>query len=283
MKLAGAVVLYNVSVEVIDILQTYASCLDRLYVVDNSDVPNEQLYGQFESMSNVKLFKTEGNMGIAVALNKAAYQAIRDGYEWLLLMDHDSSFQVDVLEEYKRRIEEDASQSVAIYAPSHFQMKKGEGETERFVHEAITSGSIISLKVFTEVGPFKEEYFIYVVDYEYCWRVRAKGYQVKQFLDIRLDHQLNDTVMITTKTGEKKVKNVRVVSDSAFYYAFRNTAYLLREYASILPEDVKNRRKDFFLVWNYHAVKSKRFFHKISFGLRGLRDSCRNVTGKLKL
>lgn len=276
MKLAGVIVLYNKSFEVIELFRQYIDALDKLYIVDNSDVKNLNLYKTLANIGKIKLLETGGNKGIAYALNRAAKISIQEGFNKLLLMDQDSLFSLKMLEQFRRKVMNNNDSEIAIHVP-RTTLKKYIDKTE-LIEEAITSGSIINLDILDKLGFFKEDYFIYAVDYEYCWRVRKNGYQVKRYNEIYLNHQICDFNI--TKSGKKKY--VRIVSDTAFYYAFRNNMYLFEEYRNVLPSDVRRRKKEFIIIWIKHAIRSGHFFHKINFGIKGLLDYRKGVVGKMK-
>lgn len=280
--IAGAVVLYNSGLRPLDSIDRYIDALDRLYVIDNSDQWDIGLYSELEKRSKIKLYESKGNNGIAAALNVAANAAIKDGYEWLLLMDQDSYFDFKELTKYKNRIYENRDRRIALFTPSIIQgLDKGGGyKSDTYPPEVITSGSVICLQIFRKIGGFREDYFIYVVDYEYCWRLRYNGYKIYKFGDIRMHHQVDDYKK--DGTDAKHMFCIREMSDSAFYYAFRNTCYLLTEYRTKLPEDVVRRGMAFIRTWTGHALRSKHFFRKMKYGFRGIHDYHYNITGKMK-
>lgn len=49
---------------------------------------------------------------------------------------------------------------------------KGKNRGSGYIDAAITSGSLINTKSFSLVGWFKDEYFIDMVDIEYCFRLK---------------------------------------------------------------------------------------------------------------
>ena len=61
-KIAGVVILYNPEDDVYDNIMTYASSLDTLYILDNSDCPNTDVIKQIKTIPCVRYIKHGCNM-----------------------------------------------------------------------------------------------------------------------------------------------------------------------------------------------------------------------------
>ena len=85
MKLAGVVVWYHPNINDVQNIFSYINDLDRLYIFDNSDNKNNRKF--VPDSKKIKYISKKKNLGIATALNYAAKEAIREGYEFLLTMD----------------------------------------------------------------------------------------------------------------------------------------------------------------------------------------------------
>jgi rhamnosyltransferase len=59
---------------------------------------------------------------------------------------------------------------------------------------AITSGMLISLSKYSEIGPFRNDYFIDFIDNEYCLRAASKGYRVEINCDALIDHSIGHRI-----------------------------------------------------------------------------------------
>ncbi len=67
--IAGMVTLYNSEQEVLNRIETYNSQVDKLYVVDNSEKPDEDLIRKIQSTyTNSEYISNGGNQGIAYAV-----------------------------------------------------------------------------------------------------------------------------------------------------------------------------------------------------------------------
>ena len=88
MKIAGVVVLYNPTEDVLDNIESYLCDIDRLYIIDNSIESHQNMFKD----SKITYIPLMQNKGIAYALNEGAKHAIEDSFEYLLTLDQDSSF-----------------------------------------------------------------------------------------------------------------------------------------------------------------------------------------------
>ena len=90
MKIAGVVTLYHPNENVADNLKTYASYLNVLYIILNSEMPFD-IMESLRGFKNVVIVNMQENSGIAIAINTVLFK-IKDEYTWCLTMDQDSLF-----------------------------------------------------------------------------------------------------------------------------------------------------------------------------------------------
>ena len=94
------------------------------------------------------------------------------------------------------------------------------------VYSVITSGSLMPIAVYNEVGAFRDDYFIDFVDIEYCFRVLSNGYYVYISRDPLITHKIGDG----TTHSMLKIANTGTSDHSATrrYYMARNLVSMLR-------------------------------------------------------
>jgi len=90
----------------------------------------------------------------------------------------------------------------------------------------VTSGSLLDLNVFKEIGEFDENLFIDYVDTDYCIRLRKSGYKLIQFARPIMMHSLG----ITKDTLGYSFYEHSPIRN---YYIFRNKLYILTKYFSM--------------------------------------------------
>lgn len=203
----------------------------QIILVDNT--PDRDLGIDLKRVTYLPQYK---NLGIAKALNVGFEKAHELGAEWVLTMDQDSELPSNILAEYQKYISQ--LYKPAVLAP---QLNMYDGEHKqpsndyKELKEALTSGSLISMKSWRESGGFKEEFFIDGVDFEYCKHVRVLGYHVYQINSVVMQHHLGRTQEI--KLFGKHLFYVTHHNYIRHYYMQRNYLEIARMYYGKLAEN----------------------------------------------
>ncbi|GAB3708993.1 glycosyltransferase family 2 protein [Spirosoma flavus] len=227
--IAGAVVLYNSPMEVLDNISTYIDQISKLYVVDNSAKPNVALIKELEKNDKISYISLDGNKGIATALNLGAQHAIADNFAILLTMDDDTRTPPTMVDEMIT-FWNNYPQPIGILSGVHHT--KPDKVAYRKLPYTLTSGNLLNLKAFSEVGSFQDDLFIDHVDHDYGFRLNEKGYEVIEIPSIRLIHQLGYAKPI--KIGSYVVGQYGNHSPIRLYYYTRNGLYLSGVYSKRL-------------------------------------------------
>lgn len=277
MKLAGVVVLYNPEDDVKDNIKTYIEKVDKLYVVDNSI--NSNNIDKLPKSKKIKYINNGDNLGIATALNIACKSAIEEGFDYILTMDQDSKFHDDNLDKLIKFIKENKEINIGILTPYHViktNVPRPKEEID-FPLEVMTSGNILNLKAYQEVGGFKDWLFIDSVDIELCMNLRVHGYEIVRLNYSELDHNLGDS-----KIWDFKIKKIACSNHNYIrrYFITRNTLYVHKLYKKHFPEYCA-----FLKGGLKYQVRNILFFEKDKYRkirnmYRGYKDFKRNVTGK---
>lgn len=278
--LVGVVVLYNPqSLTVINNINSYLENLDRLLIVDNSEVYNEEVLNFYKANNKVKYEYLGQNMGIAFALNKGIDFAKLNNASMLLTMDQDSSFKSSEFIKFKNFLREKASlyNDAIIFSPrQNVPYLDGKLGIEK-VNSVMTSGNVILLGKINEIGYFDEKLFIDSVDHEFCFRIKKHGYGVYRINDIKLEHNLGE---IETKKFFNKKLYVTNHNYIRRYYITRNLFYVMKIYSN------SNIRFLKFAISNlFWSILSISLFEtdkllKIRSIFMGLKDFKRGKLGK---
>ncbi|QGZ60698.1 glycosyltransferase [Paraburkholderia acidisoli] len=277
-KLHGVVVLYNPGVEVIDAIESYRQCLGHLYIIDNSERRNEQVFSRLSLLPQSTYIGEYENKGVALALNIGAREAIKNGAQWLLTMDQDSTFRAAELEKFLDAFEALRSRhdEIGILSPSHND-KGVKGLEVRPV--VMTSGNILNLHAFTCVSGFEEKLFIDAVDYDFCLRLKNSKFTVFQINDVMLDHKLGTTKEISF-IGFRR--SISVHSPLRRYYMTRNALYYWRKHFWKHPifvvSEIMKFSKNFIEIMLFSENRRADFGYMI----RGIIDYYRGNFGQFK-
>ncbi len=221
--------LYNSEKQILNNIDSYVSQVDKVYAIDNSEVIDSNLISSITLKPGIEYHWMQGNKGIAAALNKAAQLALDMGYDYLLMMDDDSLAPPELVSSLHNIIDSDPTIGI-VASQSDPSVQRNDVQQ---VLTAITSGSILSLSAYQNVGPFLDDLFIDWVDHEYCFRLSRHGYRVIMANRIVLSHRLG---LFKTKRilGIVPIR-FRSHNPTRLYYKFRNSIYVIHLYKKQLP------------------------------------------------
>lgn len=280
-KLSAVVILYNPKPETIEYIRSYLPYVDKLYAIDNSEVKSA-ISDQIAGFDKIVYLDNNENYGIAKPLNQACKLAIEDGFNWLLTMDQDSSFSQNNILAYINCWEGlGGKEQIAMTGVEFIKKENGEVNcTYTEVTSLITSGSMINLALFTEIGPFDEALFIDQVDLEYCYRAILKGYKIIKLNNIFFTHSLGVSSL------HKSLKNLKNTSRSLhsplrIYYITRNYFYIKSKYKKNFSREIYESKKDLFIRLKNNLLYGKQKVMVINYFLKGIIDFKRKKMGKI--
>lgn len=298
-KIRAAVVIVSYNPEAA-ILQTVKDLLKQghVIVVDNGSAHDQGgTIAQLQALadqpqSGLTLQFLSENKGLAYAQNRGIELARRMGAEFVCFFDQDTQVPQDYLPNMlSAMIEAERSHQVGILAPNYFDFNTGDyaryailtqrgythvdsaNITEPFISVSfvISSGSMMRVSLFDELGAFIEPYFIDCVDTEYCLRVLAAGYQIIVNMGCVLRHTIGQRTkhrllgLVTVKPNHHSARRK--------YSIFRNgwkTVMLYRKfYPGFTVLMTARLIHDTLGVLFYEKQKGQ----KLRAMLRGLRDS----------
>ena len=274
MKYAAVVIWFNPTLKNIENLNSLISSVDKIYISDNSINSNETLIDNIPLREKFIYIPNYDNLGIATAQNEACQRALIDGYDWVLFMDQDSSFETS-LNTYISLVENYYSQNrcIAIFSPNTYPYK----DTEQFVEQVISSGSIVKLSAWKECGGFLDKLFIDEVDTEFCWRIRKCGYSICRLNQIKMMHVIGTPFIIKILGKECTIQNHSYIRT---YYVIRNRLYMIHTYFSfkVLFTYTKYNLRDLFYILFFEKDKIR----KIDSYFKGMIDFVLSKYGKIE-
>jgi rhamnosyltransferase len=180
----------------------------------------------------VHLIENGSNLGIAAALNQGVRWAKARGCAYVVLFDQDSRPFPSFVEKSLSVFTSGPTRGkIAIVAPSLIDVRRmiplcavRYQSGEPLV--AQTSGSLMPVRVFDEVGWFDESFFIDLVDYDYCLRLKDRGWSIAECKAAVMLHQPGN-VQVRRLFGLKSVTTSNFAAPRR-YYRTRNDLWMLR-------------------------------------------------------
>lgn len=256
-----------------------------------------------QASQSIELTRMGENLGLGAAHNVGVELARQQGYGYVLLLDQDSVPLQQMVENLLAAHQHKSAQH-KVSAVGATYLNADNGAESFFVRfgalkfrrqycgdrdshgciEAdflISSGSLISLEAFTEIGVMDEALFIDHVDTEWFLRARAKGFQAFGVCDAMMQHGLGETTHQIHFGGAQggRQRNVPQHKPFRYYYIFRNSVLLYkRRYASLLWKWNDVQRLCMIALMFGLMVAPRRQNARMMW--HGLLDGIRGKTGK---
>jgi len=278
-RIAALVILYNPDKNNLDNINSYINQVEKVIIVDNSELSNEVLFAK-ASFKNFEYIFNDSNIGVAAALNIGAKKAIEQGFDYLLTMDQDSK--ADEAMVFKLLELMQSSERIGIVSAEHYDkdihnLIEPENLFVKNVLSTITSGNLLSLNAYKILGGFLDQLFIDHVDHEYCLRLNQNNYKVIKTNEVLVFHKLGNS---------KRRKFFRWIfypsnhSPLRLYYRTRNRLFVDNLYRKSFPEYIRRDRRNFIRELFEIIAFDKNVWAKIKMILQGYIDYKKNHFGK---
>lgn len=283
-KIIAVVVTYNPNMnQLILNLKKIGKEVEKIIICNNS------IYNLEFNEKNIEILNFGKNLGIARAQNIGMEKAFREGGDYVIQFDQDSTMNEGMIyklvQNYETLLRKGKKEGIIgplEYDRDTFEKEKVKKRKEVIkgiyeVDEIISSGTLISKKIYKENGKLLEEWFIDLVDFEYCWRIKKAGYKIYKDTTVGLAHKIGQG-KIKSKLGIK----IQLWTPFRQYYEFRNRLYSLRISYTPLIWKVKTV---FVLLGKYiiYPLILKDGKERKKFMNQGIKDFILNKTGELKL
>lgn len=282
MDVSAGIVLFNPDIKRLkeNIDAVIVQCT-RLYLVDNGSGNIDEVKGLLNqyNQSKISILWNRENQGIAKALNQLTSAAQKEGFDWILTLDQDSVVPSNIVGEFEKYIN---NSSVGILCPIICDRNKDEeikiNEDCTEIDECITSGSLLNIKAWSEIGGFDERMFIDGVDFDICYRLRQRGYKIYCIHSVVLLHELGHIEYHRFLFWKVLVKNHSVFRK---YYIARNIIYVAKKRKSVLLaiKGILQEVKLLGIVLLYETDKKSK---SISI-IKGIRDGAMLNTKRKEL
>jgi hypothetical protein len=222
-------------------LSTQNYCNHSTYIIDNSskDKTIHLLNTKYSNIDGITVIANENNLGVAAGNNQGILMALREGCEWILLLNNDTTFPSDFLSQLVAACDR---QSLRVTVPKiHFdhpsghiwyggggfnprraytgyhtgigEPDHGQYDVESTVDYSPTCAMLIHRSVFFDVGLMDESYFVYFDDTDFCWRLKQVGIPIGYTPLTSLVHKVGGST-----GGTQSPFTMRMTSRNRLYY-----------------------------------------------------------------
>jgi rhamnosyltransferase len=279
-RIAAVVILYNPDENILDNINSYRNQVEKIFVVDNSELLNQVLLNNFASIKNVEYIFNNSNIGVATALNIGAQKAIDQDFDFLLTMDQDSKASEDMVQQLKNMFQ--SFDNLGIAAAEHVNidfrnMSDKFNSNDKEVLFTITSGNLLNLAAYKNVGGFMDKLFIDHVDHEYCLRLNKNKYKVIKTNRAIIYHKLGNQ-------SQKKIFKWTFYPSHhppiRLFYRSRNRFYVNHIYKNFFPNYVKTDKRNFIRELMEIIAFEKDVLQKLKMIILGYINYKKNYFGK---
>lgn len=218
------------------VLRRLAAQTNSVIVVDNGSAGVAELRRLVSALETVELVELGTNLGIAAALNIGVERASAQHAEWILTMDQDTVVSMGAIAELVSAFDnlpELLRRTAAILAMRRRPVESGNAlarwasrrlvvaRYERFVEKRLvmTSGNLVRADLAYDVG-FNERLFMDQVDFDFCARLRARGFRVLEYDRECMEHRLGEPIRVSGHLHSYE-------GPQRLYYIVRNSTFLV--------------------------------------------------------
>jgi len=266
-------------------LRQIQSQVGQVVVVDNAS--SEGMLKPLEAARaelGILILRNQTNLGIATALNQGTRWAKEKGYTWCLLFDQDTTPSscmcqklTEVYEHFPRK------DRLAVLGSNYHSATSSEStvpDSQLWVERktVITSGSLVSLAAMERIGPFRDEFFMDCVDFDFCLRARSLGFDVLEVIEPVMEHFIGAPTKHRILWSQRNVFNH---NPFRWYYKTRNNIVLCGEYLRKDPAWVIRATCARILESLLMLLFEKSRIPKVKYMTAGLYDGFLGRLGKI--
>jgi rhamnosyltransferase len=226
----AVVVSYNGQQKIRETVDALRNQIEHVHIVDNGS--NAESLGVLEALERepgVTVERLGQNRGVGYALNRGVERARQMACTWLLTMDQDSVVDGSFIAAYRQAIEKDPK--TACLTPRITNRTRKKDAEGGMIDYAITSGNLVRVSLFDQIGCYDEGFFIDWIDFDFCLRLRRAGYAIQRVPTAVMQHQLGIPVDIPQAARAYYAQH----SPVRRYYIYRNFMYLAGRYLFEFP------------------------------------------------
>ena len=201
----------------------------EVHIVDNgSGAESLAVLESLKQQPGVTVELLGVNRGVGHALNLGVNRARQAGYAWLLTMDQDTLVDGSLARAYGAAIDRNPDLVCLTARISGAPSRKAEGGVLAY---AITSGNLVRVRLFDEIGLYDEGFFVDMIDFDFSLRLRKAGHAVERVPEAVMHHHVGDVA----PSGGFLRRFYTQHSAVRRYYQYRNFLYLVERHGLGFP------------------------------------------------
>lgn len=242
-----------------------------LIIVDNNSKDGSIKEAKKVYKQRLKIIKNKTNVGFAAANNIGIREALKENFDYIMLLNTDTIIEKDALKNIINFMEE--KKQIAALSPlilfyqkkdtiwyaggiinpnrrqfyhrGAFQVNKGQFDKATEVDFLTGCCLVIKSNIIEQIGMFDERFFMYFEDTDLSFRLRNSGYKIYFYPNAKIWHKAADK-----KTHDRKVYY--------HYYMTRNKLYLLKRYLPgiLIQEIFYMVSKVFFDILRFKYIRT---------------------------
>ncbi len=286
-KITAIVTLFYPNIENWDNLKNIAKQVNRVIVIDNTPVKQDLVYNEIPNLTFIVMGY---NAGQPVAFNNVlrSNDFLWQNDDYVIFFDQDTKIEDNYIRRLLsiyRKLNKSKEYRLGCLGPVFYNTSSGIKEMQHIkkrvakgcyiVEDIIESSLLTQYKILKEVDFWNEEFFLDGDDWDLCWRIRDKGYQIIK----------TDLVSITHSIGESEIRflcfRIRRSAPVRLYYR-------TREMLNLLTKSYTSNRMKLNMIFDLTFINVMRILlldekkKRWMFIKRGWIDHKRGITGEYK-
>ena len=202
----------------------------NIHIVDNGSEPESlAILDSLEQGANVTVERLGTNKGVGYALNRGVRRAQKLGFSWLLTMDQDSVVDSNLIRAFQEAVHKNP-RHISL-APQIIAGSYNKHVRSGVIPYAITSGNLVRVSLFDQVGLYDEGFFVDCIDFDFCLRLRRAGHLIHSVSAARIHHEVGESVNVPLAMRRYYARH----SPVRRYYMYRNYMFLVERYLFSFP------------------------------------------------
>lgn len=265
----------------LDNIATFLPHIDKMYIYNQTNSDVSKFISMINNPTKLEYADVHG-YGEAEIYQEIINKSIEEKADFVTMIKPGYFYEESVFPELKKHLFDDKSGKIAVLTPMPLlacEIHERKAEEYRTIKGCRLLGALLDLHIYQNSPFIKAEYYQTTFDYEYCLRIRQKGFDVVVAQNLAFRNQNYKVLtrklgLITLSGYERNLMDV--------YYETRNRLYLWKEYKYIDPAYIKIDKKLFKKEKQEIRTRDKHFREKFQMIAKAKEDFRNNKLGKIK-